>query len=353
MDVIVALVADSERPFETMTPEEEWARPYQQRRKAHLAVEPDQTLAEVLEAAADQMGLRPPAEHYNSSFVGTYSKVAFYRPDDEHGFAERHIPRYLMSQVTLVDDRGRAVFGVNNLRGVLYRDLLRAAKAGVLDGDPLRPYLMIEVGYGDMPPPDWGLALEGLRAIRETFGVAGDIGGTLALAKLTFDAVRHRLKRGQEALESNAEWRLRGYSPYQFRALILSRDWGVDELAPVLGCTADDARAILWVLGFAEDGEGRWTLEGDEPAQVLQALQHELAIAAHERASDWAPELQRRARKYLESGSPEGVSGPHVYDDYEFPGPTAGERVGEVVDFAIAAGRRLRERRKERRETGL
>ncbi len=347
VDVVVALIANAERPFETMALESEWARPYDERPKAELTVDEGQTLAEVLEAAAEQLDLRPPAEHYNPTFVGTYNKVAFYKPEDEHGFADRHVPRYLLSELTLIDDRGQAIFGVHNLRGVRYSDLLRAAEGGVLNGDPLRPYLVIEVGYGDAPPPDWGLVFEGLKVLRETLQVAGEVGGVLALGKLVIDAVRERLGRGQEALESNPEWMLRGYSPYQFTALILSRDWSPAELAQVLGCSEQEAKGVLWVLGFADDEAGRWQLDGDEAAKIVRELQIELAIAAHDRGADWPLALERRASRYLETGRPEEGRAPEVDDEqFELPGPTAGERVGDAVDLVLEAGRRLRSRRR-------
>lgn len=316
-------------------------------RRSSLTIAEDQTLAEVLETAARELGLYPAADHYNPTFVATYNSVAFYRPEDDYGFAERHVPRHLLSEMTLVDDRGRAIFGVHNLRAVRYRDLLGAADAGVLGGDPRRPYLIIEPGYGDVPPPDWGLALEGLKALRETFGVAGDIGGSLALAKMVVDAVRKRLAKGQEAVENNPEWRLRAYSPYQFTSLILSREWAPRELAVVLGCSEEEAQGVLWVLGFAADEGGTWRLDGDEAARVVRKLQAELAIAAHDRTNDWPADLKRRARKYLETGrleEPRPID--EEEDGYSVPGLTVGERVDQAIDLVVEAARRLRARQR-------
>jgi hypothetical protein len=61
----------------------------------------------VLKRAAEAMGLSPPGGQLGSRFSAAHRNVAFYKPEDDHGFATRHIPRYLMSELTLVDDRGR------------------------------------------------------------------------------------------------------------------------------------------------------------------------------------------------------------------------------------------------------
>lgn len=348
LEVVVALIANPGDPFRSQAPESEWNRPYAERTKVTLAVAEDESLAEVLERAAAQLSLVPPTDFVPQGFSATRSRVAFYRPDDEAGFGERYVPRFLLGEVTLVDGGGRVIFGARNLRAITYRELLAAAEAGVLGGDPLRPYLIIEVGYGDMPPPDLALLLEGLAALRETMQVVVEAGGALMVAKWVRDAVRHRLRRGQEALEKNKEWIHRGYSPYQFVALIRSRAWTTHELATALGCGADEAEAMLWVLGFAQDPEnGRWVPGGDEPAEVLRQLQTEFVIAGHDRTSDWTLELQRRTRAYLETGEPPGIARPDgSWDDFEddLLQPTAGERVGAAVDLAVGAIRRMRDR---------
>lgn len=90
--------------------------PHTQRRQVTLDVAESETLSGVIERAADEMGLQPPADHWRgSSFTARFRKVAFYKPEDEHGFTARAQGRMHLGELIVVDPGGQAIFGVGDL----------------------------------------------------------------------------------------------------------------------------------------------------------------------------------------------------------------------------------------------
>lgn len=116
LEIIVALIADRQDPFHRMVPEDEFARPYAERRKIRLAAEETETLATILQRAATGLGLSRPQELAGPLESMAHGRVAFYKPGDEEGFAPRALPRLHWAELVLVDDRGQAVFGIYDQR---------------------------------------------------------------------------------------------------------------------------------------------------------------------------------------------------------------------------------------------
>lgn len=190
----VALVADPEAPFERTADEEEWSRTWGSRRKAEVHAEAHDTLATILERAASQLGVGPPDGHQPATFSAAYLRIAFWQPEhDSRGITTN---RSEMSELHLLDREGRLVFGVHDLRTVTAAQLLRTAEAGALEGDPLRPYLIVEAGYGDAPPVDWPTFKAALDVAYDVIQVVANVGGAAVALKLSFDAIRKRIRRG-------------------------------------------------------------------------------------------------------------------------------------------------------------
>jgi hypothetical protein len=251
LEVQVALIGDPDQPITAEVLDDRfYDMPYAERRKVQLAVEPDETLAAVLERAADMMGVRP-GGWIGYKFDARGVRVAFYKPEDEGGFAPRSVARVIMSELILVDQDGRAIFGVSDHRTVRFADLLRAAEAGTLEGDPLRPYLIIDLGWGDVPPVDWATVWEGLKVAWEVLQAVGVVGGALTTVVGSKRWLAERINRANEALESHPEWMQKRYRPDQFKSLVVAGDLTADQLAPLLGCTPDEAEAMLLATGFA------------------------------------------------------------------------------------------------------
>jgi hypothetical protein len=113
--------------------------PYADLEKFELDVADDETLGSVLERAA---------RHWDVPYYRHV--VAFYRPD--HGLTG-HATRW-RGMLPLVDSRGRVSWG-HSFETIQYAELRRSGEAGALDGDPRRPYLILQPPAGNGVLPDW------------------------------------------------------------------------------------------------------------------------------------------------------------------------------------------------------
>jgi hypothetical protein len=297
LTVEVALVGDPESHRAGVLADEYFATPYQQRIRIRIDVDESDSLASVMERAAELIGIQGP-KWSGGRLDLRNSRIAFYKPEDDQGMAERAMPRLHSSELILVDDRGRAMFGVSDHRAVRIADLTRASEAGTLEGDPLRPYLILDYGWGDVPPPDWATVLDGLKIAREVLEVVGLAQTVSWVGKW----LKRRIGRATEALDANPEWRQRGYRPYQFQALIETREWSLEELARLLGCSQEQAEGVLWALGYKYNDESeRWERGGDEAAQMLADIQTAIAWAEKE-LPGWEGRFRRWLHRYVETG---------------------------------------------------
>ena len=309
--------------------------PYAQRRKVRLEVEPDESLAAVLERAAELLGLRPDPE-MEGGFDPRSNRIAFYKPEDEDGFAPRWVPRVVAHELVLVDRDGRAIFGVYDHRAVRFSDLVRASEAGTLDGDPLRPYLMLDFGWGDVPPVDWTTVQQALKVVWEVLQAVGVVGGVVTTVVGAKRWLAERVGRADQALAAHPEWMQKGYRPDQFRRLLVSPDMTTDQLAQLLGCTEEEAEAVFWAMGFALDPEtAQWSDMGDEAAEMLANIITAVGWASHE-GPGWETRFRAWVMRYLEAGEPppfETLRAPvdELDEGFEYR-PSVGERLDALLD---------------------
>lgn len=302
-DITVALIADPDDPYRQMASQEEWERPYGDRPKVRLRASSLSSLAEVLHQAAADLGAAPPPGYEFPTSFPASRRIAFYKPEDEEKLAPRSMPRLHWAELVLVDETGRAVFGVHDQRAITIEDLVRAGEAGVVDGDPLRPYLIIEPGWGDAPPPDWPTFITGLEVAWDVLNVGAVVGGAWAFADQIRRRLQSRVGAGKKAAKDRREWAQRGTRPYQFAALARTRQWKTEELADLLGCSEKEAEAILWILGFSYDEDNRvWSWGEDIESDLLQAINEQIAISAHRGSRGWEEDLRRRITQLLATG---------------------------------------------------
>jgi hypothetical protein len=133
----------------------------------------------------------------------------------------------------------------------------------------------------------------------------------------------------------------KGYRPDQFARLLVTRDWTANELAPLLGCTEEQAEAVLWAMGFAVNPEnGRWEEMADEAGEILANIITAVEWASREEARGWETRFRGWLMRYLDSGEcpPFESLGPTLQDDeLDF---TERPTVGERVDAFLARFRR-------------
>ena len=106
---------------------------------------------------------------------------------------------------------------------------------------------------------------------------------------------------------SSHKWDQRGAYPHSFREFLQGRSWEAATLARLLGCTAEEAAAVLGVYGFAyEEGEGLWHPQGDDAARLLDVITMEAVRDLHE-DEDPARQLEEfreRVETLLRTGEP-------------------------------------------------
>jgi hypothetical protein len=270
--------------------------PWSEREKVTLEVEGNETLGQILARAAGAFGLTSARDLEESLWPGAtladaFAWVALYRPEHEHG-----APIRPLTSLTLADSEGQAVWN-NYFKDVTFEQLLWAAEAGALEGDPRRLYLLTWAGFGNGVIADlttltnlWDLAWY----VLEKIGVG--YAGYEALRR-----IRDRIRRGRDVTgKHKANWQARGGDPGTLSEFFRHRPSTTAEVAGLLGCTEEEAEAVLWAFGFASDETGVWRLQADEEAKVLRAI-WELIVYGY-RDVELERRIQELAEEFAESG---------------------------------------------------
>lgn len=263
--------------------------------RASVEIDSSKSLRDVMRLACDQLsvrltadviagnaryreeeGLPPGSSHAADSLV----YVDFWRPGDDDvmdGSTEppilgRHARRPTID-VAVRDTEGRAVWRRPGLDASL-AELMDAAHVGLVEGDPLRPYLHPTIPQGDVGSlSEWLTFANALKAIGATYlamNAASAAEGTIALLQ----RVRRRGQQAQDAanaVEANATaWTDRGAAPGDLLQMLARRPRTTDEVAGLLGCDSAEAEAILWGLGFEYAADrALWRHAGDPISKLL------------------------------------------------------------------------------------
>jgi hypothetical protein len=274
--------------------------PYSERPKIDLEVAADETVKSALERATRELGVKiaQPA-HVEFSPVDNLSFVAFYDPADENGFGERRRFRPL-GDLSTVDHSGRALWG-QSFESVSYGTLVHTADAGLLDGDPLRPYLILSSPEGNGVLLTWEGVLAAVLLLRGVLAAASDVEGTLAFARRVTERLR-RAERAEEVVRDNYQgWARRGARPDNLKEMLEAGDpWSSRDLAERLDTPVDGAESILGGFGFSQDPSGLWRLVHDEDASFMHGALDEASIWVDSRGEP-GPELKERLEAYVET----------------------------------------------------
>jgi hypothetical protein len=187
--------------------------------------------------------------------------ASFWQDDDQQptktAFGSRRLDEPSRKHTVLVirDADGRALW-----RGPPFDatvgELIDAAEHGLLEGDPLRPYLVLVVPQGDVGVVLQWAALQ--RELEMAWHLTGAL-ATLAGAVSGIEWIKRRLRRADaaKAVEKHApDWKSRGAAPDDLRELFAATPRSTEKIAALLGCSEDEADAILWAFGFAPRGPG-------------------------------------------------------------------------------------------------
>jgi hypothetical protein len=259
---------------------------YSERPKITLTVEGEETLESAYDRALRAFGVV-----YPSGETPMPSFVSFYRDADEQG-------GLAVGTWALAVPQQDGTARWRRYKQLTYDELVASADAGALNGDPRRPYLVptpqVGVGNGILPPWETLVQLyETFRQVMELLAAPGGAYATYELAKRSFE----RSSKSADALNSHAaRWRDAGTDPYMFDQWLDDKPWHSADLARLLGCSVDEAEAILWAFGFGVSPSGLWRRHEGEEAKFMADNWTHLIATGHPTPDD--PRLHSFLGKY-------------------------------------------------------
>lgn len=238
------------------------AMPYEHRSKASVEVAESATLGDVIDLAAARFGVTPasgPGITTVSKVSEAVDCVSFYRPSDRVGGTYDY--RRWSQAIRLVNQSGDPSWAVR-WSDIRMGELVASADAGLVDGDPLRPYLWPVIPQGDtverLATAAWTIWMlwEHALSVRDTVQLARD-----ALS---------RIARGQAvARDDPAAWATALRRPDELMSFLHAQPRTAVEVAAKMGFTEEQAEGAMWGLGFTAREDGRWVPAGDRIAAAL------------------------------------------------------------------------------------
>ena len=332
IEVTVALVGDPKGPPPGGIDPDEWTRPWDDRPKATLTVDADEPLSEVINRAAEEFGSLP--------FMATLPRwhsfgwVAF---DDEAAKSPLYDRR--ISDFTLLDDHGEAVFGITDFALIPYGQIVLSAEAGLISGNPRRLYIIRQVPQGDLFGLSWETFVELYIVIRTVL----DVVSTADDLKERTQSATRSVHRGLDALRRHVpRWGQRKGTPDRLRKLVQTRAWSSEELSEILACPEDDLADVLTLLGFTRDSsDGAWRRRKRDEEPVLADLEDEIKegdygdlygddIDKQRLLHDRVSEIARHGRQRV---APTPLEGYRIPEDEFFPYPSPARWRMRIVWF--------------------
>jgi hypothetical protein len=223
-----------------------------------LEVAPDERMGDVIDRAAKAHEMELP----NDTAWGAIYSIAFSRGPESTVFGR------ISSEVALVELDGKVRWTPWwQLEPV--SEFVRASEAGVLDGNPLEPILLVHPPMGNGVLADFPGLLEAWDVIWSLLEHLDTLGGAYAAKKLVVDRLRNRYRRGRDAAEPHVEqWERRGGRPDNLVRWLKDVPQTTEAASKALGVTDDEAQAVLEALGFALDTEGVWRFGLDSESSL-------------------------------------------------------------------------------------
>jgi hypothetical protein len=329
LEFTVAVLPPFTPVFEVEGQQPSYGATWDQLPRVRVDGEPSDTLREVLRRACTESGVRltdemqriPASDRAARGLPPRPEDAAdhlvylqFRRPDDDildHPDPEYPVLRrdaHSRDTVAVVrDERGRAVWRKPGLDATI-AELIDAAEAGLLDGDPFQPYLIPSIPQGDLGGlAQWDQLKVALDLLWKLTLAAGAVEGAVAFSDRVRELLRRRSDVATDALERNAQaWVERNAAPRDLVRMLAMKPRTTAEVAGLLGCSTGEAEAILWALGFAFEPSGEvWVHRGDETAHLIAS---EIDVCfldpfVYGQDDDLLEEVLRdRLTRFLESG---------------------------------------------------
>lgn len=240
--------------------------------------------------------------------------VGFRREDDDDIAAEydgikiRNWNSRINQRVVVVrDEKGRATWRRPPFDATI-GELLDAREAGLIDGDPRQVYLVPSIPQGAFGlGGEWQHFVDNLKILWEVTDAIARVGGAASAVYWLKTLTERRSKGAEEAIEAHgAEWTERGAAPADVVNLLAARPRTKEEIAALLGCTDNEAEAVLWTLGCTYDkATNLWNPRGDPVAELIAddiSLGFTDILASRELDEKFKTMIDSRLRRFLETG---------------------------------------------------
>lgn len=205
--VTVAVMAGWLPEWEPPLADQSFDRPYSERLKVELEVDESETLRSVYERAVAALNPRPRpiAGGQLPDPIDTVYWVWFYEPSDENDLNNKYYEQ--ARTLVTVDDAGHAQWH-RDQDEIPFGDLVRAATYGLVRGDPLKPYLVLQLPQGgggyqvawEVLLRTWEV-LEGIRVTGEAARLVARLRERLAGRKIVEENQQRFAARGADAFD--------------------------------------------------------------------------------------------------------------------------------------------------------
>ncbi len=262
---------------------------YEDRSKVIVHAESGTSLGAVIDEAAKRFGVASPTESKVSELVHW---VAFFRPGDEHGMPYNYDRWH--AAIRTVDVAGQPSWALS-WSAITMGELVAAHDAGLLDGDPLRPYFWPVIPQGellDVVQALWGLWSQWEDAVVPHIDAAAVTIGPIAVAVELMRRIRAATRAATKHHEALAQALER---PQEFLAYLDSAPRTTEEVAARTGLPETAAAQVLAGIGYSPGTDGRWRSRVDAPAALLRQGLLEIRARGRGPTTEEAAEAVRAA----------------------------------------------------------
>lgn len=283
-----------------------WEIAWPDRARAVVQTSDDSTIGQILDAAADELGVR--ARSFESGDPIPASRevagVSFFIDDENEG---RNKGR--RSYPTL-DSQGGVRWDEEIVDVTIIR-AIDAATARVLKGDPRRIYLVPQSSAGGFGIDDWDQVLKVLQIADQALEHLGAVAAGLGVV---FVATKKLWTSGQAVVARlGSRWSDRGGSISDVGSVVSLEDRRAPELARLLGCSTDEADSLIAVFGRSQTPDREASPESEELVVANRLIRATTVIT--EAGLLYRPNGEEEARQVLEQIALEVARGAQLDDE--------------------------------------
>lgn len=262
--ITVALAGDPSDWLAGLRHPEDFDLPYSERPKVIIEADEGEPYGNVLVRAAQAFDIKAVEGDWGTSEFSGPTFIGFFHGDEHEGI------KSFGHEVALLDADGH-IRWTWEWQAEAVAEYLRAGDAGVLDGDPRRPYLITQPPIGNGVVPTFHAFIELLPYVWIALDFASRVEGAAGLWDRFKSAYRERGKDAEKVIESHfPQWEANNGRPDNLAALLGSRPWHPADLADVLDCTEGEAEAMLIGFGHERNTAGLWVPGESEGAKLVR-----------------------------------------------------------------------------------